>query len=178
MMTTLFDPCCEFCTMTWIWWIAKTRSSHFHHNCLELLNTLTHQLKFLRTFVFSVMCFLSRWFQRIFIFQMRIQKITVNDDDIGEGGDIRDDDGVMMMIWFSLLSPWKVYICWAWAINRKSFWSQFQILSNFNGFPLKGLQQGFPQESNCQTAPLLASIGLKSHTYTITSQQRRCIDSK
>ena len=62
-------------------------------------------------------------------------------DDCGDG----DDDDFL----FCLLG--KFICCWAWAINRKSFWSQFQILSNFNGFPLKGLQQGFPQESNCQS---------------------------
>ena len=68
---------------------------------------------------------------------------------------------ILLTIWFSLLSPWEVYICWAWAINRKSFWSQFQILSNFNGFPLKGLQQGFPQESNCQSAFWLENIKMR-----------------
>ena len=75
----------------------------------------------------------------------------VHDDDGDDDVDDDDDDFL-----FCLLG--KFICCWAWAINRKSFWSQFQILSNFNGFPLKGLQQGFPQESNCQSAFSLENI--------------------
>ena len=78
----------------------------------------------------------------------------VHDDDGDD--DVDDDDGDDDDFLFCLLG--KFICCWAWAINRKSFWSQFQILSNFNGFPLKGLQQGFPQESNCQSAFSLENI--------------------
>ena len=78
-----------------------------------------------------------------------------DDDDVDDDGGGGGDDDFL----FCLLG--KFICCWAWAINRKSFWSQFQILSNFNGFPLKGLQQGFPQESNCQSAFWLENIKMR-----------------
>ena len=69
--------------------------------------SLTNQLKFHKTIIFSVMSFCRDGFKECLFLRWEYKKINVN-NDIGEVGDIRDDDGDDLI--FSSVSLESLYM--------------------------------------------------------------------